>query len=65
MIKYIYIIAAAFWQFAELRVFSATSVSQFGVTWSFSQDRPVGQFANGDWWVVGPVTITGAARTVS
>ena len=59
MIKYIYIIAAAFWQFAELCAFSATSVSQFGVTWSFSHDRPVGQFANGDWWVVGPVTITG------
>ncbi len=37
---------------------AATSVSQFGITWFFSEDRPVGQFANGDWWVVGPVTIT-------
>jgi hypothetical protein len=35
----------------------ATSVSQYGITWTFSQDRTVGQFANGDWWVVGPVTI--------
>jgi hypothetical protein len=35
----------------------ATSVSQHGITWTFSADRPVGQFANGDWWVVGPVTI--------
>lgn len=37
---------------------AATSVSQFGITWYFSEDRQVGQFANGDWWVVGPVTIT-------
>lgn len=36
---------------------AATSVSQFGITWTFSADRPVGQFANGDWWVVGPVTV--------
>lgn len=35
-----------------------TSVSRLGFTWFFSEDRPVGQFANGDWWVVGPVTIT-------
>lgn len=37
---------------------AATSVSQFGFTWSFSADKTVGQYANGDWWVVGPVTIT-------
>jgi hypothetical protein len=37
---------------------AATSVSRLGFTWVFSEDRPVGQFANGDWWVVGPVTIT-------
>ncbi len=37
---------------------AASSVSQYGITWTFSQDRPVGQFANGDWWVVGPVTIS-------
>jgi hypothetical protein len=36
---------------------AATSVSQHGITWTFAEDRPVGQFANGDWWVVGPVTI--------
>ncbi len=40
------------------RASAATSVSQFGITWSFSADRQVGQYANGDWWVVGPVTIT-------
>jgi hypothetical protein len=38
---------------------AATSVSRNGVTWNFSNDRQVGQYCNGDWWVVGPVTITG------
>lgn len=37
---------------------AATSVSQFGITWSFESDHQVGKYANGDWWVVGPVTIT-------
>lgn len=37
---------------------AASSVSQYGITWTFSQDRTVGQFVNGDWYVVGPVTIT-------
>jgi len=36
---------------------AATSASQWGITWTFSEDRPTGKFANGDWWVVGPVTI--------
>jgi hypothetical protein len=36
-----------------------SSVSQWGITWTFSTDRPTGQFVNGDWWVLGPVTITG------
>jgi hypothetical protein len=37
---------------------AATSVTQHGITWSFKDDHQTGQFANGDWWVVGPVTIT-------
>jgi hypothetical protein len=32
-------------------------ISQFGITWTFDKDYPVGRFANGDYWVVGPVTI--------
>ncbi|MEJ2703100.1 MAG: hypothetical protein P8Z79_11725 [Sedimentisphaerales bacterium] len=32
-------------------------VSQFGITWTFNGDYPVGRFANGDYWVVGPVTL--------
>ncbi|MEI6673578.1 MAG: hypothetical protein WCO57_00215 [Verrucomicrobiota bacterium] len=60
------ITAAMAWLFAATvlmpcmieRATAATSVSQFGFTWTFSADRTVGQYANGDWWVVGPVTIT-------
>lgn len=32
-------------------------VSQYGITWKFSEPREVGRFVNGDWWVIGPVTI--------
>ncbi len=35
----------------------ASSVSQFGITWSFAQPCLTGQFCNGDYWVVGPVSI--------
>lgn len=34
-----------------------SSVTQFGITWTFDGPRPVGKFVTGDWWVVGPVTI--------
>jgi hypothetical protein len=33
------------------------SVSQYGITWSFERPGRVGQFINGDWYVVGPATI--------
>ncbi len=32
-------------------------VSQHGVRWTFTSPARVGQFVNGDWYVVGPVTI--------
>jgi uncharacterized repeat protein (TIGR02543 family) len=34
-------------------------ISQFGITWTFDRNYVVGQFANGDYWVIGPITITG------
>jgi hypothetical protein len=34
------------------------SVSEFGITWHFDHPARVGQFVNGDWYVVGPVTVT-------
>ncbi|MEN8202340.1 MAG: T9SS type A sorting domain-containing protein [Bacteroidota bacterium] len=35
----------------------ADSVTQFGITWTFDKEYEVGQFVNGDYWVVGPVMI--------
>jgi chitodextrinase len=35
-----------------------TSVSKDGITWTFSQAVPVGRFITGDYYVVGPVTVT-------
>jgi dockerin type I repeat protein len=36
-----------------------TTVTQYGITWTFDHAVPVGQFVNGDYYVVGPVTVTG------
>jgi len=36
-----------------------TSVSQYGITFTWDEDdNDYGQFANGDYWVVGPITLT-------
>jgi hypothetical protein len=35
-----------------------TSISKDGVTWTFSQPVLAGQFVSGDYYVVGPVTVT-------
>lgn len=37
---------------------TTNQITQFGITWTFDQECQYGQFANGDYWVVGPVTIT-------
>jgi chitodextrinase len=42
----------------QLVAATASSISQYGITWTFSQSHTVGQYANGDWWVLGPVSIT-------
>jgi len=36
---------------------TTTSISQHGITWTFAEPVGYGQFVNGDYWVVGPVTI--------
>ncbi|MEZ4368592.1 MAG: hypothetical protein R2939_20275 [Kofleriaceae bacterium] len=33
------------------------AITQGDITWTFDDAYEAGQFANGDWWVVGPVTI--------
>jgi chitodextrinase len=35
-----------------------SSVSMDGITWTFSEAVPVGRFITGDYYVVGPVTVT-------
>ena len=35
-----------------------SSVEQYGITWYFDGEYECGQYCNGDWFVVGPVTIT-------
>ena len=32
-------------------------ISQFGITWTFDGKVPVGKFVNGDYYVVGDVTV--------
>lgn len=43
----------------------ATSVTRFGIEWTFSADKTVGTFANGDYYVVGPVNITAITPATS
>src|SRR5689334_21999167 len=33
------------------------SVSQYGITWTFDHPVRIGQFVNGDYYVVGPATV--------
>lgn len=34
-------------------------VTQYGITWTFDKPYPVGQYCNGDYFVVGPIVLTG------
>jgi hypothetical protein len=44
-------------QIPETPLAVTDQITQFGITWTFDQEYEYGQFANGDYWVVGPVTI--------
>ena len=47
-------------------IFAPTAtLTKNDVTWTFSESKQVGQYANGDWWVVGPVTITAVTPTTT
>lgn len=37
---------------------SAHSITQYGITYTFTSSHEYGQYANGDYWVVGPVTLS-------
>ncbi len=43
---------------ASLCLAQQTSVTKDGITWTFDRSVTVGQFINGDYYVVGPVTVT-------
>ena len=49
---------ASSWDVGDGRTTERTEVTQYGVTWSFDRPVSVGQFVNGDFYVVGPVTVT-------
>ncbi len=34
-----------------------STVTQYGISWSFADTELIGQFVNGDYWVIGPVDI--------
>lgn len=36
-------------------------IVQHGVVWTFGEAVPFGRYANGDYWVVGPVTVVGVS----
>ena len=48
---------------AALRAEQAAQITQYGITWTFDRAYPVGRFVTGDYWVVGPVTVTGVSPT--
>jgi hypothetical protein len=59
LIRYLFISTLiVFFSYCSV-VYSATSVTQHGITWTFDSDHTVGQFANGDYYVIGPTNITG------
>ena len=58
-IFFLLIIATCAFLPVQARGATASSLSQFGITWTFDKAYTVGQFVNGDNWVIGPVTIIG------
>jgi hypothetical protein len=42
----------------------ATELTQHGITWTFDGNPQTGQYANGDYWVVGPVTVVSITDTL-
>jgi len=50
--------AALCWALASAQEPSqVSSVSQYGITWTFEKPAKAGRYITGDWWVVGPVTV--------
>lgn len=45
--------------FAAVESDERGQVAQYGIVWTPAQPARVGRYVTGDWWVVGPVTVTG------
>lgn len=59
---YLYLIASfCLVYFTPVSAATTDHITQYGITWTFDSPREYGQFANGDYWVVGPVTIINIA----
>jgi len=43
----------------------ASNVTQHHITWTFDKEHKIGQFVNGDWWVIGPVNIVAITNDLS
>jgi len=56
LVVFLFICSVADSVFAALPL--QTSVTKDGITWTFDHPVPVGQFVNGDYYVVGPVIVT-------
>lgn len=41
----------------QANIANRTEISQYGITWTFDKPAKTGQFINGDWWVLGPITV--------
>ncbi len=48
-----------------LQTDAATTLTQYGITWTFDKDVQTGTFVNGDHWIVGPVAITSITNSLN
>ncbi len=47
----------ASWVCEEIIIQTTNNITQWGITWTFDREYQYGKFVNGDYWVIGPVTI--------
>jgi hypothetical protein len=52
-----FLLIASFSYVQNVSAATTSSITQHGITWTFDGEYEYGQYANGDYWVVGPVTI--------
>jgi hypothetical protein len=64
--KRLFTIFALLWCLACMALGSTSATFTFSdattITWTWTEDRQIGQYVTGDWWVVGPITLTSVTR---